>query len=136
VDALGQSVLRIHNIQTQILDTNTGFGWSPSGEESISWNLTTQQQIRLINCTDRALVASGGLVTADDNFSVLQLRSEAADINPTVFTHGYLIATESLYLGAQTGGTVGTEADVCIMMECTVEKLTKEAALALALSQQ
>jgi len=136
VDALGKSVLRIHNIQTQIYNTGTGFAWSTSGEESLTWNLTTQRQTSVVNCTDKSLIASGSMLTADDSSNLLQLMSETADVNPTHFTNGYLVAVEQIYLGANTASAVGTEADVCLLIECTVESMTAAKAMALSLSQQ
>ena len=51
------------------------------------------------------------------------------------FTDGYLIAVESLYLGARDTGLTN-DTSVSIVLECTVETLTQSAAMALALSQQ
>jgi len=135
VDALGKSVLRIHNIQAQILNEGTGFGWTPAGEEALAWNLCTQRQTTLVNCTDKSLVASGCFLTVDDSSNSPQLQSETSDINPTRFTNGYLIAVEQIYLSVDTTGAA-VEADVCLMIECTVETMTAAKAMALSLSQQ
>ena len=57
---------------------------------------------------------------------------------PQLWTNGYLIAVETIYLGgeASTGWVASEDMTISIVMECTVETATKDAALALALSQQ
>jgi hypothetical protein len=57
-------------------------------------------------------------------------------MSPQQWTNGYLIGTEQIYLGGEAS-TDWTEDVYCqIVLECTVSKLTKGAAMALALSQQ
>ena len=51
------------------------------------------------------------------------------------WTNGYLIAVESLYLGAQQASIVN-DTDISVILECTVETMTQAAAMALSLSQQ
>ena len=52
-----------------------------------------------------------------------------------MFTDGYLVAVEQLYLGARQTGLTNDTA-LLVVMECTVQTLTQSAAMALALSQQ
>lgn len=142
VDALGQSVLRIHSVSTQYLGAGSGFPWAHTAAanntfEQVAWNLTTQLQSSLVDFTDKSLVASGSLATWCDNANAVTTGiSEVEDMNPSKWEGGYLIATESIYLGIDSASTLSAECDFCIMLECNVEKLSKEAALALALSQQ
>jgi len=62
--------------------------------------------------------------------------SDMNGINLHEFTNGYVVATENIYLGGEA--TAGFSGDVYItaVLECTVEKMTQSAAMALALSQQ
>jgi hypothetical protein len=142
VDALGQSVLRIHSIAVQFLANGTDFPWGAqaavaNAAEALGWNLTTQLQTELVDFTDKSLIASGYLTVAADNSTpTVTLIDETEDVNPSRWKNGYLVATESIFLGVDSLSAINPECDVCIMMECTVEKLSKEAALALALSQQ
>jgi hypothetical protein len=62
--------------------------------------------------------------------------SHDMDQLPQLWTNGYLVAVESLYLGGEANGSFTEDVYVNITMECTSEKMTKEAGLALALSQQ
>lgn len=136
VDALGKSVLRIHNIQTETYDAGTGKAWSPTGEVGLGWNLTTQQQTGLVNCTDKSLISSGITIVSDDADNLMQLYTETANINPSNFTNGYLVAVEQIYLGVNGQASMSKQADVCLMIECTVETMTSAKAMALSLSQQ
>lgn len=139
VDALGKSVLKIHNVQVHLQDATNLFraplvdtGSSPTGAE-IVWQLTTQSQSDIIAASDRSVVSAG--LTQFAKTSIAQLSSDAAGINVQHFTDGYLIAVESLYLGARDTGLTN-DTSVSIVLECTVETLTQSAAMALALSQQ
>ena len=57
---------------------------------------------------------------------------------PQLWTNGYLIAVDRLYLGgeASTGWVAAENMTISIVMECTVETMSTAAAMALALSQQ
>jgi hypothetical protein len=137
VDALGKSVLRIHSIAVQTFPT-VGTDWSiPANTTSnLSWQLTTQTQAALVDANDRSVVSSGRLDIANDAGAAgYTFLSNDSDILPQDWTNGYLIAVESLYLGADADAQIAT-GDVVIVMECTVETLSQQAAMALALSQQ
>ena len=137
VDALGKSVLRIHSIAVQTFPT-LGTDWSiPANTQShLSWQLTTQTQAALVSAQDRSVVSTGRLDIANDGAGTgYTFLSNDSDILPQDWTNGYLIAVESLYLGADADAQIAT-GDVVIVMECTVETLSQQAAMALALSQQ
>ena len=138
VDALGKSVLRIHSIATQLYPALPGEDWViPSNSHAnVSWQLTTQTQAGLVSAQDRSVVSTGRLdIANDDTISGFTFLSNDSDILPQDWTNGYLIAVESLYLGATADAQI-TTSDVVIVMECTVETLSQQAAMALALSQQ
>ena len=124
VDALGMAVLRIHNI-------------------AVAWTDSSGNAAQVLASSDSAAdrsVVSSGIVDAQNSFGSdeFPLVSHDMDNLPQLWTNGYLIATETLYLGGEaSSGWVAAEDLTCsIIMECTVEKMSKEAALALALSQQ
>ena len=140
VDALGKSVLKIHNIQVHLQDATTLYRpptYNAGTGAEVCWQLTTQSQADIVRPSNRSVVSAGltqfaevGSGTGDG-----QLSSEAAGLNVHMFTDGYLIAVEQLFLGARQTGITNDSA-VSIVMECTVETLTQSAAMALALSQQ
>ena len=138
VDALGKSVLRIHSIAVQNYPGTIGEDWviTANSEANVTWQLTTQTQAGLVSAQDRSVVSTGRLDIANNaaggGFTFL---SNDADILPQDWTNGYLIAVESLYLGIE-GDAQLADANVAIVMECTVETLSQQAAMALALSQQ
>ena len=137
VDALGKSVLRIHSIAVQTYPT-LGTDWAiPTNTQAhLSWQLTTQTQAALVSAQDRSVVSTGRLDIANDGSGTgYTFLSNDSDILPQDWTNGYLIAVESLYLGADADAQIST-GDVVIVMECTVETLSQQAAMALALSQQ
>lgn len=137
VDALGKSVLRIHSIAVQTMP-GLGTDWSIPGntQANLSWQLTTQTQAALVAANDRSVVSTGRLDIANDAAGAgYTFLSNDSDILPQEWTNGYLIAVESLYLGADADAQIAS-GDVVIVMECTVETLSQQAAMALALSQQ
>ncbi len=137
VDALGKSVLRIHNVQVQYRD-NTDASIPPmsngaGSRAECSFQLTTQSKTAAVYADDRSVISSGMCQTAE--MTTGQLTFEGSDINLQEWTNGYLIGVESIYLGGhQSGLTNATR--VSIVLECTVETLSQSGAMALSLSQQ
>lgn len=133
VDALGKSVLRIHNISVQYgsgLQTPSHTG----SEAACGYQVTTQSQGQLRAIDDKSLIASGQL-TFDESGGNLSLMNDSTDLNPQAWKNGYLVGVEQIYLGADQNAVSGFTR-VSIVMECTVETLSQSAAMALALSQQ
>tara|TARA_Y100000593_G_C4296090_1_gene330744 strand:- start:1178 stop:1696 length:519 start_codon:yes stop_codon:yes gene_type:complete len=141
VDALGQSVLRIHNCSVQFTDENNINNALSVNATSVAhsmWQITTQSQDSLIRQNDKSVVATGSLVGMNTSANPgMDSLTDSANLNPMDFTNGYLVAVEQLYFGTeQNGNWASGPQNVDVVLECTVEKLSKEAALALALSQQ
>jgi len=143
VDALGKSVLKIHSVSVEYKDstaTNQVIGVTAGpGLLYCSWQLTTQSQGALVYADDRSVVSNGLLevYNASGTGGISTGSNDTINLNPENWKDGYLIAVEAMYLGAQQTVQPSTGAlDVTIVLECTVETLTKEAAMALALSQQ
>lgn len=140
VDALGKSVLRIHNVSASI---TTDAGLAPTMDADTAdfcvWQLTTQDQSTMVLPANRAVVSSGAVWASNrDSTAGVPAQAYEADMLPQEWTNGYLIAVESLQLGARAGAnwTASSNVTVSIVLECTVETLTQAAAMALALSQQ
>jgi len=135
VDALGKSVLRIHNVQVQYGLAGTYIGsLSPNMVSGTQYQLTTQSQTGLVSLNNRSVVSSGALNYSCDKDATLGTVVEVLDAGPQHWTDGYLIAVEQMYLGTDQGtDSLGA---VSVVMECTVETMTQAAAMALALSQQ
>ena len=137
VDALGKSVLRIHNIQARIVDENQLS--TPSKDNTnyfAGFQLSTQTQTALQSFTERSLIAAGTLTVGEANGSITAI-SESNDLMPQDFENGFLVAVDTLFLGIdQNIASDLGEVQAQLMMECTVETLSQAAAMALALSQQ
>ena len=134
VDALGKSVLRIHNISVQWDD---GFQLTPAANTDYAalMQVTTQSQTALVPLSDKSVVASGFLAVTGGANSETVMLSEHIDAAPQHWENGYLIGVEQMYLGVDQNADFGLS-KTSIVMECTVEKLSEKAAMALALSQQ
>ena len=138
VDALGKSVLRIHNVAVQTSTGTMGGDWAiPAGTQTnISYQLTTQDQAALVDATDKSLIASGRLDIANaGSGSGYTFLNDSGDILPQHWSKGYLVAVEQIYLGVDTDPQLAT-GEVAVVLECSVETLSQNAAMALALSQQ
>jgi hypothetical protein len=137
VDALGMSVLRLHNISVQ-----WGSGMPqmvvPAGNHQAAFQLTTQSQGTLVAATDKSVISTGTIFYSDDATAPGNaFISDNLDIAPQQWTNGYLVGVEQLYLGVDASEATAGGMDACyIVLECTVEKLSSSAAMALALSQQ
>lgn len=144
VDALGKSVLRIHNIAVQYGTPTSTYAGSASTSSSTCFQLTTQSQASMVTAVDKSIIATGKLAISTSESgnaaapagtvdSVTAL-SQALDVAPQHWTNGYLVGVEQIYLGVdQTANQID---EVNIVLECTVETLSSSAAMALALSQQ
>jgi hypothetical protein len=138
VDALGKSVLRIHNITVRYgnianIPTSAAGATSAAG-----FQLTTQSQGSLVDLTDKSVIASGILTVSGEAGTPPTgtcLMTESMDLAPQMWTNGYLVGVEQIYLGVDQNINF-CSGSVQIVLECTVETLSSSAAMALALSQQ
>jgi hypothetical protein len=135
VDALGKSVLRIHNISVQYGTPPFAVAPTANSDNSNAFQLTTQSQTGMVSLADKSVIASGSLNFSGDANAAAQYESTALDAAPQHWTNGYLVAVEQLYLGIDATADDGPDI-VSICLECTVETLSEKAAMALALSQQ
>ena len=143
VDALGKSVLKIHSVSVQWKDstaTNQAIGLTAApGTALMSWQLTTQSQSAILYADDKSVVSSGALelYNATAVGGVTSGSDDNIDLQPQMWKNGYIVAVDAMYLGAQQSVEPSTgNLDCTVVLECTVETMTKEAAMALALSQQ
>ena len=136
VDALGKSVLRIHNIAVSFTDKD---GRSPNmsiGEAAAQFQLCTQSQADIVLPSNRSIIASG-MVNANATVAgVAGSVSHDLDNLPQMWTNGYLVAVSEIFLGTSASVKWSDDVTCSIVMECTVETMTQAAAMALALSQQ
>jgi hypothetical protein len=139
VDALGKSVLRIHNIAASYTDVN---GRSPdldaNSTAAAQFQLTTQTQAGIVSALNKSVVSSG-LINAERAITgagVAGSTSESFDNAPQLWTNGYLVAVDEMYLGGSASAGFGEDVYITLVMECTVETMSQAAAMALSLSQQ
>jgi hypothetical protein len=138
VDALGKSVLRIHNVAVTFSDPN-GKALEIGGSTSAAaqFQLCTQSQTDIVFSSNRAVISSGKLygvntLTGDHYPKV----SHDTDVLPQMWTNGYLVAVDAIYLGGQASSQWTSDVYMSITLECTVETMSEASAMALALSQQ
>jgi len=134
VDALGKSVLRIHNIAVTFSDS-TGRSNLISSEAAAQFQLTTQSQADIVLPSNRAVISSGKLAV-DGAGGVATYVSTDYDNLPQLWTNGYLVAVDTIFLGGAASTGFAGDTYCSIVMECTVETMTQAAAMALSLSQQ
>ena len=140
-DALGKSVLRIHNLHMQISDSTGNAAQVQASADSAAaqFQLTTQTQTDTVLASNKSVIATG-IVYAINSFGTDEFPQvyQDMDILPQNWTNGYLVAVEEIYLGgeASAGWVAAEDVTLSIVMECTVETLSEKAAMALALSQQ
>jgi hypothetical protein len=139
VDALGKSILRVHNVQVTYSDASGTSSEILGNEVGVcQWQLTTQLPSAIRLSSDRSIISDGGVHMFNDQ-GTPKLASSVTDanrINVQEWTNGYLIAVEQIYLSGQATTSFTGNVYVSIVMECTVETMTQSAAMALALSQQ
>jgi len=135
------TLLRIHNIQAQYLDSDNHDamiyydGGIPGG--MIRWQLTTQTQTALVGADDKSFVSGGSYSQASTTGVLVQNADETADMNLHEWRNGYLVGVDSMFLRGDSSATWDSGAvDINIVLECTLENATQANSVALALSQQ
>mgnify|MGYP003634108377 CR=1 FL=1 len=140
VDALGKTVLRIHNVSVQyVYGAHLTPALSAQSSDGITqWQITTQNQTGMVTADNRTLISSGALVAANNGMVANRVTSlsQDIDVSPQKWTNGFLIAVESIQLAGQSSSTFRDDCDLSVVLECTVETMTAAASMALALSQQ
>ncbi|MHA1138559.1 MAG: hypothetical protein ACTSSE_18945 [Candidatus Thorarchaeota archaeon] len=139
VDALGQAVLRVHNIEYEwVGDSNQAPQMDGNTASEAVFQITTQSQTAMVSLNDKSTVARGQLWARNPDSAVNSPATSYNDSHaPQHFSNGYLVAVETLYAAAQVGKDWDeTTMTVAVVMECTIEKMSQSAAMALALSQQ
>lgn len=136
VDALGKTVMRIHNASISYGSPLNGLTTIPLSAVGVAaFQLTTQSQTGMIGADNRSSISTGSLLVGGDALQNVTAISESLDIAPQEWTGGYLVAVESIFLGVDQV-TVDLVDSVTVVLECTVETMTAAASMALALSQQ
>ncbi|AXH79589.1 MAG: hypothetical protein [Circular genetic element sp.] len=141
VDALGKSVLRIHNIAVTFSDSTgrslevTSTGSAPFGGAAAQFQLLTQSQNDIVLPSDRSVISTGRII-AQGNGAIAGYVSDHFDNLPQMWENGYLVAVDQIFLGGAASTMFDGNVYCSITMECTVETMTQAAAMALALSQQ
>jgi hypothetical protein len=141
VDALSSTILKVHRCDVAFTD-NTGRSLSMVAADTASvaqFQLTTQTQADIVLPGDRSVIAAGKIEAYTPSVASSPLAASSSnsfDIAPQLYTNGYLVATESIYLGGAASTNFAGDVYVSIVMECTVEKMSQAKAMSLALSQQ
>ena len=138
VDALGKSVLRVHNIAVTFSDPDgKALEVTTLTSAAAQFQLCTQSQTGIVFSANRAVISSGKLygVNALSGTHYPQV-SHDTDVLPQMWTNGYLVAVDSIFLGGQASTQWTSDVYMSITLECTVETMTQASAMALALSQQ
>jgi len=127
------TILRIHNVAASYFDQNLlAAPILKDSDSKISFQLTTQTQSAIVLPTNKSVVSSGSLVIKTG-----VTPSQDYDMAPQMFTKGYLVGVDTMFLGIDLSQTLDSGNVTCaVVMECTLENATQASSVALALSQQ
>jgi len=141
VDALGQSVLRIHKISVEYADL-LGGTLTIAGNEaaSVRMALTTAYPSATLTSpllSDNSTICTGHLIAFNDQAGTAIPSASDDDFGEMdqAWRNGYLVAVDNIYLSANASTAWAEAVYVGICLECTVERLDERSAIALALSQ-
>jgi hypothetical protein len=132
------TLLRIHRIQPQYFDSEGVFIPRATGVNkmaNVAWQLTTQSQTAIQPALDKSVIAAGGLESSTDANSVVQHTTAAGSPNVDVWTNGYLVGVDSLFLGIDGNTEWSSSFTINLVLECTLENSSQASSTALALSQ-
>ena len=141
VDALGQSVLRIHKVAVEVSDLLGGtISMTAASSASIRMALTTAYPSSALTSpilSDNSTISTGHLVMRNDQATseIAGWVSDDFDQMDEAWVNGFLVAVDNIYLSAIGSTGMNEDAYVRIALEVSVEKLDERSAIALALSQ-
>ena len=144
VDALGQSVLRIHKVAVECADLLGGTLTMDGGATttgSLRMALTTSFPSTALTSpilSDNSTIATGHLIaqgSGDGSAAIPAVISTDFDEMDEAWRNGYLVAVDNIYLSGVASTGFAEDVYVGVCLECTVEKLDERSAIALALSQ-
>ena len=143
VDALGKSVLKIHSVSVAIEDEGTPGGLiacTAGDTHAMNWQLTTQALGEYVSLDNKSVISRGftAFMNGGNAAAGLVGVAEIGDRVDQTWEDGYLVAVEQIFFRATTdSANLSTgPLTVSVILDCTVESLTKDSAMALALSQQ
>lgn len=145
IDVLGNTVLRVLNVEGEF--TQGSNGPAPSTPVTMAsdqagyatWQISTQTQSSMQPLSDKQLMAKGQMNARNPDGSANPPTQVYSDSHlPQHYSEGYLVATESLFLGAQRSDDweLGDDMIFNVVLECQTETLSAKKGMALALSQQ
>ena len=141
-------IMRIHNVEGEWAGGPAASGSTEPGgfpfmdantADGAVWQISTQTQTGLIAMNDRSCVAKGQLWARNPDDSSNPAATVYSDSHlPQHYSEGYLIATDNIYLGAYAGSGWAATSDLTFncQLEVSLETVTQENAVSLALSQQ
>ena len=107
---------------------------------TVNWQLTTNALGGYASLDDRSVISRGATALCNGGNAAAGLVGvfEIGDRIDQKWMDGFLVAVEQIYFRADTDSTNLSTGPltVSVMLDCTVQSLTKDAAMALALSQQ
>jgi len=139
VNVLGRSVLSVKSVQTAITDINGRMPDITAGDgAAYSWQLSTQSQAATIRISDNSIVAAGGGTAIEQGAGTIAGSWSEYSVGPHHYQtdDGYLVATESLFLGGSATTNWTEDVYVSLILECQVVTMDVQDGVALALSQQ
>jgi len=102
VDALGKSVLRIHNIEVVYSDNTGRSNQIQATDVGVAqFQLMTQTQTDIVLASNKSVIATGKL-HAFNQLAAGSLATEVStdiDFGPQHWTNGYLVGVEQIYFG-------------------------------------
>ncbi len=137
------TLLRVHNVEAQYTDNGDKSsmiyydGAVPGA--ILRWQLTTQTQSELVDASDKSFISGGAYEQASNGAGAgsVMPSAQTTDQNSQNLQNGYLVAVDSLFLGADSSATWDSgDVDICVVLECTLETSSQASSTALALSQQ
>lgn len=139
VNVLGKSVLSIKSVQAAITDINGRMpDLTASTAAAYSWQLTTQSQTATVRISDNSVVAAGGGTAIEGGTGTIATNWSDYSVGPHHYQtdDGYLVATESMYIGGSATTQWTENLFVALILECQVVTMDVQDGVALALSQQ
>lgn len=141
VNALAKTVLIIRSVEVTFSDSSgRSSAINALGQAVAQFQLTTQSQTDIVLPSEKAVISTGrvSIVNQDPGpgTKIGGLVSHDLDHAPQMYAEGYIVGTDSIFLGGAASTDFAGDVYCSVVLECEVASMSSEKAMALALSQQ
>ena len=92
--------------------------------KSMGAQVCSEKQTSLVHLSNNSLFARSNIYATASSATVMSMISQTDSLNPLEFTGGFIVPTDAIHCGIDTGSAWNAELDVGFLFEVHTEKLS------------